>query len=651
MAEILKAGSPGSYAREREELLAAAAMMAAEVSDLPDLLKQLAVLTLEPTGADRVSFFLIDHPTATLHLWAAAVATDNGPEGFREGLSMDPIPIDGLRAERLSGTAVAIEDAAASPLVPPSWAEAFGLVSLVAAPLRCGSDVLGVLVVDWAERRSLPQGLVDLIDAISCTSATAVALGLATTRLADHADALQRLLGATWELVSTPSADGATDVVVNSIRELLGATDVLVERLDEDGRNGAARAPRPADPNRVCLPLRAGDGCDRGAIVATVPDASTIPASALELARALASHVAFAFERADLAEQVALGAELANTLLELHELHDHAPEGLFAGLRRAVPATLGFKIVGIRLAGDEDTSIVGDTTGTEFDKTMWAKWRHRRRKPDLVDHEGWIYAPIWHDGAAAGIVWVEPDKGVFTERQRRLLETLASALGEVARQRQLRREIEQRELQLAMAREREQVAWDLHETVAGFLRAIETTAAAITKASDGTVAEEARLVAALSRSGRRELEAAVQATALLDGDAHSLGETLNGLVERLGDLLGADADLQVAGTPRTLPPELQRVLMRVGIEALSRVGRHGRAGGVAVHLEFGPDLTTMTVRDDGIDLGGRESDGDGSLGAHFGLRVLSRRLDEVGGNLRVEHRPPRGLLLVASVPG
>src|SRR2546423_2097016 len=112
-------GAPGTYVRGPADVLAAVAVAASEVADLPVLLGRLAELTLGPTDADRVSFFLLNDDRDALELWAVAMSADTGPEGFQEGLSMGPIPVDGLRGPRLRGGAFATGAAAESHPVPP----------------------------------------------------------------------------------------------------------------------------------------------------------------------------------------------------------------------------------------------------------------------------------------------------------------------------------------------------------------------------------------------------------------------------------------------------------------------------------------------------------------------------------------------------
>jgi two-component system sensor histidine kinase DegS len=246
------------------------------------------------------------------------------------------------------------------------------------------------------------------------------------------------------------------------------------------------------------------------------------------------------------------------------------------------------------------------------------------------------------------MVRAEPSAASLDDHQRDLFQTLVMSIADAERRRRFGREIDLRERALAVSEERARVAWDLHETVAGFMRAIETTATRLVESTSGSAREDAALVASLSRSGRRELEDAVRMAAPLAFDPRSLEATVGSTVEKLGELLGTAADLQVRGRPRPLSIDVQKLLLRIAFETLHRVERGGRASGVAVELHFSEGAVGMAIRDDGIDLGGRET--ADALGAHFGLRVVQRRVEEAGGVLVVEHRPRRGLVVRATVP-
>ncbi|HEX7168652.1 MAG TPA: ATP-binding protein [Acidimicrobiales bacterium] len=348
-------------------------------------------------------------------------------------------------------------------------------------------------------------------------------------------------------------------------------------------------------------------------------------------------------------ERAPLGAEFTRALLALDDLRHDGPGRLLTELRDALPATVGFRVVGMRIATEHGVLEAGALAGSTFERRLWRRWRRRRTRPALAEDGGAVYAPAWGGGRVNAIVRAQPVCDGMSRHEQDILQSLAMAIGHTLGHQQLHRTVERRERELAFAEERARVAWDLHETVAGFLRAIETTAGHLAEATAADAHEDARLIATLSRSGRRELEAVVRMAEPLAFDPRGLDQTVRRAVEAAGQLLGTAADLRVAGTPRPLSMEVQQLLLRVVFEVLHRVGRHSRSTGAVVRLEFTDTSAAIVVRDDGVDLATREST-DGRPDAHFGLRVVRRRVEAVGGSMIVEHRPPRGLYVRAEVP-
>ena len=159
--------------------MADVADVAGQAVDLPVLLNRLADLTLEATGADRVSLLLLEADGAALRLWSV---TGRQPSAqlWNLAISMPAIPVDrSLRALVDGDATVPIPDAASSPLVPSDWVEAFELHALVAAPLRCGTENLGLLVVDYRYPPDFSPELLRLIGTIASSCALAVAHAVA----------------------------------------------------------------------------------------------------------------------------------------------------------------------------------------------------------------------------------------------------------------------------------------------------------------------------------------------------------------------------------------------------------------------------------------------------------------------------------------
>ena len=87
----------------------------------------------------------------------------------------------------------------------------------------------------------------------------------------------------------------------------------------------------------------------------------------------------------------------------------------------------------------------------------------------------------------------------------------------------------------------------------------------------------------------------------------------------------------------------ERALLRVCQEAVSNVIRHSQAGRVKVSVRVREQHVYLRVLDDGRGVGKRPPRG-------FGFASMERRLDEIGGSLRIRPRRPKGTIVEATVP-
>jgi signal transduction histidine kinase len=679
-----------TYVRPADEVLADVATAASQLGDLSGLLTRLADLTLEATGADRVSLFLLNQDERALRLWSVT-GRQPSSELWNLGLSMPAITLDDVPARRqlfAFGVPVAIPDARRSDLVPREWVDAFQLQAVVVAPLRCGSDNLGLLAVDYRTHREFTPELIRLIATIAGSCALAVGHAWLSSALTERNANLKSLLDASRALSSPASLDDVADQVAESIIRVFHAEYLSVHLLDEgrtryrtlvqrnirfpaEGR--VADLPRPAlrsvvdawrdATNRqpvllndasgqpgaaLVLPLMRSSNEVFGFLVLGLPRDDTPNPTTIELATALAAHVAFAVERVRLDEQMALGAEFARTVLDLYEFDADDPQGLLAGLRRAVPPTLGFRVHGLRLAPELGDLRVATSPPADA-RQLWKQWRRRKTRPEVHQVGRDVYAPVWRDGRVVGMVLANSLRGDLAQHERELLEALAAALGHAIDRVRMRAAVRSRERELALAEERAHVAQGLQATVGHMLEAIEVCGQDVANALRGRdVAQRAGSIVALARTALAELHDTARTLPALTYDRGGLEATLTEVGELSGHL-DAAADFEVRGQPRALSVEVEQSLIRMVHETLSRVERHARASAIAVRLEFRPDEVELVIRDDGTDLATREQ-GQGGLAAHFGLRLVQRRLEALGGKLVIDRPSPRGLELRARVP-
>ncbi|MFZ5446868.1 MAG: sensor histidine kinase [Myxococcota bacterium] len=218
------------------------------------------------------------------------------------------------------------------------------------------------------------------------------------------------------------------------------------------------------------------------------------------------------------------------------------------------------------------------------------------------------------------------------------------ALGAVMRYRD---EAHARALDQARLREREQLARELHDSVAHHVAAITVQAQAA-----GAVL-------------KRNPEAAQQALGAIEAEAkHTLTE-LRALVGTLRDATGAPlaperriADLaalaqrslpplvevELTGNLDGLPPAVERAVFRLGQESITNALKHARAATrISLRVAGDEDGVLLTAQDDGA--------AAGAPGAGFGLVGMAERAALLGGTFaagpaaaggwRVEARVPR----------
>jgi signal transduction histidine kinase len=215
-----------------------------------------------------------------------------------------------------------------------------------------------------------------------------------------------------------------------------------------------------------------------------------------------------------------------------------------------------------------------------------------------------------------------------------LVPLIVSILAERERQQHTRLETAHRRLrrhaaameQLAVSRERNRMARDLHDTLAHSLSALTVQLEALRTllTNDPTAAQQAvDEIAELARHGLEESRNAIQALR-------------SGPVETLG-LSGVQTNLSTAGEESLVTPEEAQALYRIAEEALSNVERHAEAQWVDVRLDFGADRIDLLVRDDGTgfdpEMVGLE---------RYGLTGMRERAAMIGAEIDIKGSPKSG---------
>ena len=194
--------------------------------------------------------------------------------------------------------------------------------------------------------------------------------------------------------------------------------------------------------------------------------------------------------------------------------------------------------------------------------------------------------------------------------------------------------------QLAVSRERNRLARDLHDTLAHSLSAltVQLEALRILLTNDPKAAEEGvDELAALARQGLEDSRRAIQALRTGPVETVGLEGALRDTLQAFRARTGANASLSVAGDESDLTGEEAQALFRIAEEALSNVERHASAQQVSVRLDRGIDRIDLVIRDDGVGFEPATVDLD-----HYGLTGMRERAAMIDATLEVSSHPGGG---------
>ncbi|MGH2731196.1 MAG: sensor histidine kinase [Actinomycetota bacterium] len=655
--------------------------------ELWEVLKGLARITLEETGADRCSVFVLENEEFRP---AVALAGTRDERLWRAFRSMGPLRSDEIGAawECLhAGLPVVIEDSRTCDSIPRRWVDQFSLVSVALVPLIAEDKLCGLMAVDYGCPHSFAERELSLLGSIASYAGMAVrnarlyestrrrfALqeGLARTAAAlvqplDRVALAERLVDAYGHLfparlcaIALASEDDSRVVAAASFgledeRQSIPVSEIpeyILERLRRAWREGRALEFRDdawfdsllGNDRRslwyLVLPLRTG-GYVRGGVVVGLPAGVSLAGEERAVALALADIASAAFERSSLADR------LARQLRHMELLHNLGAAVAEKGDARVLVRRLNRLLKGhkaeVTALAFRDRNLARRLGGTEPTPEERRAWREGGGVAQLRDG---AHAFTMRVGSRiAGSLRVSCS-GMDPE-QRSFLETLAHGVGEVAYRMAARAEVEEVERERAIAAERGRIASELHDTAGQLFTAVGLLA----RREGGLLPPgspwEAKLdqLAQLADRGRDEINRAIQALAYFPEGRRGLGESLTALARAMEVDSGIPILVDVSHNSHPLAPPVERALYRVAHDSLANAVRLARCSVVRLELLLASDEVVLRVSDDGV---GPLSLAPNEIGGTWFL-AMGRAVDEIGGELTISPLKPHGTVIETRV--
>lgn len=221
--------------------------------------------------------------------------------------------------------------------------------------------------------------------------------------------------------------------------------------------------------------------------------------------------------------------------------------------------------------------------------------------------------------------------------------------GELSEANQRLREYAVQSAELAMTRERNRLAREIHDSIGHCLTVVNVQVEAARVLLDHEPARARDMldkVRVVAQGGLRDVRHSVTTLRVSPLDNQSLVEALRLLVQE-SNASGLTAELIVLGTARPLPPPAELTLYRAAQEGLTNVRKHAPQAAVRLTLDFSHgERMSLSVRDNGP---GAPSQGGPTRG--FGLLGLQERAHLIGGQVRTWSVTGQGFTLEVEVPG
>lgn len=193
----------------------------------------------------------------------------------------------------------------------------------------------------------------------------------------------------------------------------------------------------------------------------------------------------------------------------------------------------------------------------------------------------------------------------------------------------------------SVLREREQLAFELHDTLAQSFTGIAYQLQAASAEQRGLPAIRTHIANALEmvHLSHREASGTIAALRPQYRDAPGILAALRQMAERLSDGGGLAVQTALRGRVTDLPLEITDAFFRIGQEAISNAIQHSQCKTLAIELNLSRREAQLTVKDDGIGFD------PGAQHVGLGIAGMRKRADKIKARLDISSTPRQGTVL------
>lgn len=234
------------------------------------------------------------------------------------------------------------------------------------------------------------------------------------------------------------------------------------------------------------------------------------------------------------------------------------------------------------------------------------------------------------------------------EEDMRILTAIGHELGMAIENFQLSQQLEA----MAVVRERERIAQELHDSLAQDLALLHLKVVQAELALRGNGAPEVREnlkeMRQIAGGAYDDIRQAIFGLRTMISKGMGLIPTLVEYLHDFSELRKMSVDLSLDGAENLrLSPQMEIQLIRIIHEALTNIFKHAQATKSRVKFELDGEFAKVTIEDDGRGFVREKAAGKG---LHLGLQTMRERAESVGGKLDVVTAPGQGTKVIVSLP-
>ncbi len=262
-------------------------------------------------------------------------------------------------------------------------------------------------------------------------------------------------------------------------------------------------------------------------------------------------------------------------------------------------------------------------------------------------------------GTAASAIVIQ---NMITERfkRNRLLAELTQTHNELAEAHQRLAATAAQEQELAVLRERNRLAREMHDTLGHALVLVTVKLEVAQRLQERDPERSNQELAAtqqIVRESMHELRASIANLRSPTLEHEPVCHALSRLVDEMAQRTGIHATYDIQPDIASFPEQVEETLWKVGQEAIANIEKHARASNVLLHMSRYEGTLHMSLEDDGVGLprecSQHKANGQTaytSPAGHYGLNGMLERIEHIGGSLSLNSGAKRGTVVKVVLP-